>query len=691
MATKSVKSPPRPWYAEGLCFECQPDCGACCTNHDDYAYVYLEGDDLERLASHLGLTAQECAARYTEEDDEFRILRMDEPDCPFLDGRGCSVYPARPHAVPDLPLLAREPELTEEVEAAGSVLSRCRAGCGSGSRRDSQASGGPAHRGLKERRGTREEDRMNLIHSSRFPAYALLLCVVVSCSGTAEVDTGQAAPAPGRGGTAVIGSISDVDSWNEYVSRQSFAGNLLRRIYLRLAQEQGDDQEHPQTYGPLLAESWSFSEDGLALTFTLRDARWSDGAPITSRDVRFTWQAQTSEHVPWIGAASKTQIRDVEIVDDRHVTFHFRTRYPFQLADAVDGGILPEHVFGEIPFEQWAEGQDWSEASVGSGPFLLERHARGQEIVLTRNPHYFRQGYPLLDRVVVRVVPDVSNLLTQLLAGEIDYLEGLSPREAAALRSGDRANLIEFDWPSYEFLGWNGSRTPFDNPSLRQAMTLALDREALVDDLLYGHGTVSKGPLLSFWWGSDRDLRPWPHDPDRAREILAELGYGAAGGKTLEVELLTNAGNQLREDMLVKIQDQLSRVGIRARVSSLEMRALRQRVASGDYDVYLGGWVYSVKDLESIFGSAYHPPKGVNVVFYSSDDVDALFRDLGQATSWQSMKPLLDTLQERIHEDQPYSFLCERKRLAAYGPRLNGVVIDVPSDPLARLESFRVQ
>jgi len=98
MAQGSRKARPAEgqWYAEGLCFECRPDCGACCTNHEDYAFVYLEGDDVDRLVAHLEIDEEEFLLSYTELDECFLVLRMDSPDCPFLDDNRCSVYPARP-------------------------------------------------------------------------------------------------------------------------------------------------------------------------------------------------------------------------------------------------------------------------------------------------------------------------------------------------------------------------------------------------------------------------------------------------------------------------------------------------------------------------------------------------------------------------------------------------------------------
>ncbi len=524
----------------------------------------------------------------------------------------------------------------------------------------------------------------------------LLVPALPGCRSGAGEPPG--AEGPHRGGVAVLGSITDVDAWNEYVSAQSFAVGLLRRIHLRLAQELGDAAEHPASFEPLLAESWSFSDDRLVLTFRLRETRWSDGVPITASDVRFTWRAQTSPEVAWVGADAKRLIRDVVAVDPRTVAFHFERAYPDQLADACEGGILPEHVHGRVPLSEWRT-HDWSAERVGSGPFLLERHSPGAEIVLSRNPLYFREGAPRLDRLVVRIVPDAGSLLTQLLAGALDYVEGISPEDAARAGTAPGVRIVAFDVPQFDYVGWNARRPPFEDAAVRRAMTLAVDRSGIVEQLLRGYGRVSAGPLLSFWWMKDPGLEPWPFDPARAREILQARGFSprpgdgvlVRNGRPFEIEITTNAGNRLREAVLVKLQEQLRRIGVVARVRPLEMKALRQKVSSGDFDAYLGGWRFTGKlDLAPVFGSDAIPPAGGNVVGYRSAEMDRLLAALREAADWKAMKPIYAAIQRRLHEDQPYTFLYETQRLAAVGPRLREADIEIPADPLARIERWWV-
>jgi peptide/nickel transport system substrate-binding protein len=517
------------------------------------------------------------------------------------------------------------------------------------------------------------------------------LACVVACSGGDATPTTAGDSTPKNGGTLVLGSITDVDSWNEYISQQSFAHFLLRRVYLRLAEQKPGPLSHPDGYEPSLAESWEASEDGLQWTFHLRDVSWSDGVAVSAEDVRFTWQAQTSEHVPWINADSKTRITDVEVVDARTVRFHFDAVYPYQFIDAVEGGILPRHVFGEVPFESWMD-HDWLSAAVGSGPFVPAAHRPGEQIELERNTNYYHSGRPYFDRVVVRVVPDITNLITQLRTGEIDYVENVPLRDAQGLGADGKLAVVPFDYANYEFIGWNGAKAPFDDAEVRRALTLAIDRQALVDELMAGHAKIGTGPAPSTWWGADTTLEPLPYDPQAARAILRDRGYSTGEGEsvqTLAITLLTNAGNRTREDALVKIQAHLARVGVDVAIQPLEMRTMRGQIVSGDFDGYLGGWVFAGKiDLYGLFGSAAAPPTGMNIVSYANTEVDNLFTQLAETEQWEAMPSILSEIQTRIAADQPYSFLYEAQRVAAHSPTLAGVRIDVPSDPLIHLADY---
>ncbi|MDX1388649.1 MAG: ABC transporter substrate-binding protein [Acidobacteriota bacterium] len=520
--------------------------------------------------------------------------------------------------------------------------------------------------------------------------------VLASCRGNDEAarETGSpgAVSTPVSGGIAVLGSISDVDSWNEYLSREAFANSILRRIYLRLAREDGEDPSTEPGFEPELAESWEIAHDGLSITFRLRDTSWSDGQPVTSNDVRFTWLAQTHPDVAWAGASSKEFITDVEVVDPRTVIFHFDRVYPYQMIDAIDGGILPEHVFGKVPFDAW-HSHPWSEAKIASGPFLLEQHRPNEEIVLVRNPRYYGVDDIHLDGFVVRIVPDAINLLTQLRSGNIDYMENIQPRDAEAVDEDGDTSLLPFDSPGYHYIGWNGAREPFDDPEIRRALTMAIDRQAIVEELLYGFGRVSAGPWPSHRWGADPGLEPLPYDPGAAKRILADRGYRLRNG-VLEKDghpfsftMTTNAGNRVREEVLVKVQAQLARLGIEVELEPLEMGAFRKKVGSGDYDSYVGGWVFAGKtELKVLFDSQAVPPNGLNMVAYRSGDVDRLLGHIGNAETHAQLQPVLFEIQRQIHRDQPYTFLFESKRLAGVGRRLEGVGIDAPADPLRFLE-----
>ena len=520
----------------------------------------------------------------------------------------------------------------------------------------------------------------------------IVLALLAGCGGEGPSTGPDQDREPVSGGTVVIGVISDMDSWNEYLAKQTSSLKVLRRIYMPLARETWGDSGRGPTLEPRIAESWSTSSDGLSVTFNLREMTWSDGTPLTAEDVRFTWTTQIAPEVAWSNADTKSAIRDVRVEDDRTVTFVLHRTYPEAMADIITGGILPRHIFEQVPFAEWPT-YDWSMAQVGSGPYLLHRHRPGEEVSLKRNPRFYRPGLPYLDRLVYRIVPDLGNLILQLQAGTVDLVDGIAPWHAEALLSVRSLDIREMPTLGYEYIGWNTTRPPLDDPEVRKALTMAMNREGIVEELLYGHGRVSAGPIPASYRVAVNGT-PWPYDPDESKKILAARGFKPKDGilqrdgRPFEIEMMTNAGNELRSMVMVRVQEQLGRIGVKVRLlPPMQMSAFVERNMSGDFDAYVAGWMFDGKvELRTLFASGAVPPGGFNVVRYNSPDCDDAIQALESSPTIPLMTVALQRIHDRIHADQPYTFLFESTRLVASSSRLHDLALDVPGDALANLE-----
>jgi len=517
-----------------------------------------------------------------------------------------------------------------------------------------------------------------MMRSRVLPLAALSLAGVLAACGAPRPDAAADAPdgPPRRGGEMTAATIADLSGLNELTATgTAFTGDLLSQLFLGLLRERADYQEHPPTYAPALAESWEFSEDRKTLTLHLRaDAVWSDGVPVTADDVRFSWQAQTDPDVAWAYADTKDAIRDVEVIDARTVRVHYDQVYAFQLVDTIDGKILPRHLWSQIPFSEWRSRGDWFRENLAvSGPFRLEEWRPNQEIVLARNERYYDPELPRLDRVRFRVVPDQPAQVEQLLAGALDFLPSVPPGEAARLAADPRIELVVHATRQYDYICWNTARAPFDDPRVRRALTLAIDRQSLVDVLWKGYAVVAAGPIPSDVWARDPDLAPWPYDPAAAKELLAEAGFAdrdgdgvlERDGKPFRFELLTNSSNRLRSDALVLVQEQLRRVGVDVVPRALEVHTLTAANFDHEFDATLSGWaVDTTLDLRTYFHSAAIED-GYNFGSYRDPEIDRLVDLARRVEKVEDGAPLLREVQRILHRDQPYTFLWEPRKLSA--------------------------
>ncbi|HEX6201893.1 MAG TPA: ABC transporter substrate-binding protein [Thermoanaerobaculia bacterium] len=505
-----------------------------------------------------------------------------------------------------------------------------------------------------------------------------ILASAAACRGEREAPAAETVE-PRRGGQVVIGSSSDINGINELVvPLTSMNNDLMRQLFLPLVEERPDDG----TPVPRLAESWSFSDDRRTLTFRLRpDVLWSDGVPVTADDVVFTWRAWTSPEVAWEGAHLVETVESVAAIDPHTVAFRFTHPYSTQLLDAAAGGVvLPAHAWGKRPFAEWRSDADWFLRNlVVSGPFTLASWTPQQEVVLERNPRYFEEGLPRLDRVVIRVVPEQTAQLTQLLAGQLDFVLQLSPDDAPKVAAAPGVDLLSFWTRGFIAVAWNVRSDLFADPRVRRAMTLGIDRETLVESIWGDLARPIASPIPPDTWAWSEDVAPLPYDLAEASRLLDDAGWvdrdgdgvREKGGRPFRFRLITNAGNSQREDAQVIIQDQLRRLGVAVVPEALEFHTLIEQVTGGEFDATVIGWgIPTTFDFRFLYHSS--EIGGTNVTGFSHPEVDRLLEEARLARDMPAMGPYLDRLQRLQQELQPYTFLWQSKRLVGVRDRVHG-------------------
>ncbi|HXU30502.1 MAG TPA: ABC transporter substrate-binding protein [Thermoanaerobaculia bacterium] len=529
-------------------------------------------------------------------------------------------------------------------------------------------------------------------------ALSALVLSLAYCRRTEEASNAPRSATPQRGGTVAIAWGTDIAGVNELIVPSTNATNdVLFQLFDHLVEEQPDFTEHAPTMAPQLARTWEWSEDRKTLTFHLDEkAVWSDGVPVTAEDVRFSWQAQSSPEVAYSDANSKRFITDVEAVDPHTARFHFSRAYAKQLLDANEGVILPKHTWSALPFGEWRKGGDWfRDHLVTSGPFRLASWKPQQEIVLTRNERYFQAGRPRLDRAVLRIVPEASSQVAQLLAKEVDFATNMQPTDAPRIQADPRLELRAIPFRNFVYAAWNNQREPFNDPDIRRALTLAIDRQKMVDTLWGPYAKVAVSPILSFVWAHDKSIEALPYDPTEARKILAAKGFRDAdgdgvverNGKPFRLDLTTNAGNQQRIDATVMIQAQLKNVGIAAAPGIVEFNALMAKLDEGNYDcVVLGVGMDTSLDLTTFLHSrSIGVDNGNNLARYSNPAVDRLIEEAAGQRDIEATVPLVRRIEKIWQADQPATLLWESKRLMGMNRRLR----DAQPSPIYMLWNLR--
>ncbi|MCA9752590.1 MAG: peptide-binding protein [Gemmatimonadetes bacterium] len=487
--------------------------------------------------------------------------------------------------------------------------------------------------------------------------------------------------APLDGGTAVVGLFSDLDGLNEFVSTDAVATEVMEYVlYLPLLR-------WSETYEieGALARDWQFSEDRRTVTMQLReDVRWHDGVPTTADDVVFSFDRFRDPALAYADIGSMRFLDSVEKVGPYEVRFRFSRAYANQLAD-LRRVILPKHLLESIPSAEM-ESAEFNRKPVGNGPFRFVRWERDQQIVFEANPD-FADGRPHLNRVIFRVIPDQTAIETAFLSGEIDVVDRIRYESVESLRRNPAVEIFTREQRGYQYIGWNTRSPFFGSAEERRAMTLAIDRQRIIDALVFGQGKVTAHPMMSLLPFYPNDIKPYPYDPDEARRLLAAAGWKDTDGDGVldrngipfDFELVTNLGNQLREDTLVMVQSDLAKIGVVARPEVREWSVFLDDIKGKRFDADHLAWQTDfIYDPYDLFHSAAIEGK-YNMTSFSDSRVDSLIDAGTRAETVEEAAPIWHDLLAVLHEEQPYTILFELLYSSGASRRIRNVDVDVRS------------
>ena len=451
-------------------------------------------------------------------------------------------------------------------------------------------------------------------------------------------------------------------------------------LFLPLLEEDPGDGSAPPTFKPALASSCKFSDDRLALTFKLRkDVVWSDGEPVTARDVAWTWQVHTMSELGWTGADSKQNIHQVEAVDAHTVRFHFTRPSLTQLLDANQGAVLPSHAWSRLAFPKWRERPEWFlDNLVVNGPFTLESWTPGERFVLARNERYHVPHRPLLDRIVFEVAESRGAKLDRIRSGDAHLVTCAHTPDATDLGHDPEIEIRTVPAHGVQGISWNTKDPLFASAAVRRALSLAIDRQEIVHAVHPGHARPTTSPFhVQSWAYTDE---PPIADPEQARTLLAGEGWRDKGvvlekdGQPFRFEILSEAGNPVCRAVLTQVLDQLRRIGVVGRALEDDPNRQLERALAHDYQAASVGIALGTGlDACPFFHSSATAGGGLNMGSYANAEVDLALEEIRRQTEPETARPLFARFQELLRRDQPVTFLFQVERMVAHRRTLRGV------------------
>lgn len=552
------------------------------------------------------------------------------------------------------------------------------------------------YRGQTSQRRTLFHHRLMLRHTRstrtrvrRLVSLVAAALAVAACTGTEKAKT-EAGPAD-VGGTIVIATAADAGTLLPPLVVSIQDRQVSDLLYDHLA-EIGDDLNTvgDKNFKPQLAERWEWAADSLSIAFHINPhARWHDGRPVRASDVRYSL-ALVRE--PALGSPMVPLVMNVDSVsvrDSLTAVVHFKKRQPEQFYDFVyQIGIVPEHILGNTPPAQ-LKTAEVARRGVGSGRFRLGRWEAGTRVELLADTANYR-GRPKLDRVVFSIAPDFNGAVTRFLAGDADVFENLRAEQIAKL-AGDTARRtlqlpnLQYAWLAFNLVDPKAPTQPhpvFGERAVRRALTMAVDRRAMLKNVFDTVGHLAYGPFPHAVLVADTTLPQLPYDTAKARALLDSAGWAlgpdgvrAKNGRRLSFGLSTPNSSATRKQYAVLLQDAFRRVGAEAKIEEADFASFTAKQSGKTFDAEMAAYQNdpSVGGFKQTWGTVGIANDGPNWSSYSSPTVDAYLDSATSAFDPARAKSHARRAFETIIEDAPAIFLYEPTPMGGIHRRIRPV------------------
>jgi peptide/nickel transport system substrate-binding protein len=493
-----------------------------------------------------------------------------------------------------------------------------------------------------------------------------------------------------EGGHITEASTSDLKNFNSVLTNDYTSDQMIRMINEGLYAPDANALNYPL----IAKDKPQISSDNLTYTVSLRqDVKWTNGQEVTADDVVFTYQLMYDPAYAKVNSPRRgdltTYVDSVTAKDKYTVVFKLKNVFaPFQGLH-LGYAILPKNVFGSLSPEE-INTAPWNSApTVTNGTFKFVKWDKGSQVTLAKNDKYYR-GKPHLDSYVFKIGGASTEVLNQLKTGEIDVgypgVGSIDPSQYDSSKAVDNINVysyprLVFDFYQYQLDPAKPASKFFGDKAVRQALLYALDREAIAKALYFGQATVANTSMPPKSWAYNKDNKPvYTFDKAKAASMLDAAGWTASGGGTrqkngvpFKFEMITNAGNKVRENLLVVMQQQWKDVGVDATPKYVDFNKVLVPAITNTraFDVLMVGFSWGVDpDQAQVWHSRNAAVGGFNGMQYKNPALDKVLDDAVATLDQEKRKQLYFKMQQILAEDVPAPILTFPNGLLSLNKRI---------------------